>query len=204
MAAIVQFRRIGVLTCTALAKRSLGRRTSLAASLAIVVWSSATGAVAPLPSPERASAFMPDRTQRLISGPRELFPMRAEPGYGDGLDAGRGHEGQDLFAPAGTPLVAVADSIVIEVGSDGGRGNYVSIYDPASKRTYNYFHMLAAALVRGGQRVRAGTKLGELGCTGSCWGDHLHFEVRDGRDPYGPVLDPVPVLRRLDRLSTAA
>ena len=193
----MQFREPVVLTCKALAKGSLGRRAALAAALAMVVWSGALGAATPLPSPERAWAFVPEWTHRLISGPREVFPMRAEPEYGDGLDAGRGHEGQDLFAPAGTPLVAVADSIVIEVGSDGGRGNYVSIYAPAAKRTYNYFHMLGPARVRSGQRVPAGRKLGELGCTGSCWGDHLHFEVRRGRDPYGPVLDPVPVLRRL-------
>jgi murein DD-endopeptidase MepM/ murein hydrolase activator NlpD len=168
--------------------------------MAMVLWSGALGAAAPLPSPERASAFVPERTKRLISGPREAFPMRAEPEYGDGLEAGRGHEGQDLFASPGTPLVAVADSIVIEVGSDGGRGNYVSIHDQSANRTYNYFHMLGPALVRSGERVRAGRKLGELGCTGSCWGDHLHFEVREGRDPYGPVLDPVPVLRRLQGL----
>jgi len=123
--------------------------------------------------------------------------MRARPEYGDGLDAGRGHEGQDMFAPAGTPLVAIANATVTESGSDGGRGNYVSIYDPAAKRTYNYFHMLGPALVRGGERVRTGQKLGELGCTGSCWGNHLHFEVRVGHDPYGPVLDPMPTLRRL-------
>jgi murein DD-endopeptidase MepM/ murein hydrolase activator NlpD len=86
---------------------------------------------------------------------------------------------------------------VIETGSDGGAGNYVSIYDPAAKRTYNYLHMLAPALVDGGERVRAGQKLGELGCTGSCWGNHLHFEVRVGRGTWGAVLDPMPTLRRL-------
>ena len=124
--------------------------------------------------------------------------MRARPEYGDGLDAGRGHEGQDMFAAAGTALVAVADAVVIETGSDGGRGNYISIYDRAANRTYNYFHMLGPALARDAQKVRAGEKLGELGCTGSCWGNHLHFEVRVGRSPYGPVLEPMPTLRRLE------
>jgi murein DD-endopeptidase MepM/ murein hydrolase activator NlpD len=128
---------------------------------------------------------------------RQVFPMRADPQYGDGLDAGRGHEGQDLFAPPGTPLVAVADGVVLETGNSGGRGNYISIYDPAAKRTYNYFHMLSPALAHPGQRVTVGQKVGELGCTGSCWGYHLHFELRAGRDPYGPVLDPAPFLHRL-------
>jgi murein DD-endopeptidase MepM/ murein hydrolase activator NlpD len=134
----------------------------------------------------------------------QAFPMRAAPGYGDGLDAGRGHEGQDMFAPAGTDLVAVADAEVIETGSNGGAGNYVSIYSATADRTYNYFHMLAPALVGAGERVSAGQKLGELGCTGSCWGDHLHFEVRAGRGTWGSVLDPMQTLRRLSQIAVWA
>jgi murein DD-endopeptidase MepM/ murein hydrolase activator NlpD len=110
---------------------------------------------------------------------------------------GRAHEGQDVFAPAGTPLVAVADGEVIEAGTDGGRGNYVSIYDPAEERTYSYFHMVRPASVDAGERVRAGQRVGAVGCTGSCWGDHLHFEVHEGRDPYGPAVDPLPLLSKL-------
>ena len=135
--------------------------------------------------------------------PVAVFPLPVDPEYGDGLGAGRGHEGQDLMAPAGTPEFAVRDAIVLEAasGDNGGRGNYVSIYSPAVKRTYNYFHMLETPLVHAGEHVRAGQKLGLLGCTGSCWGDHLHFEVREGRDPYGRVLDPTPFLERLQRTS---
>ncbi len=107
------------------------------------------------------------------------------------------HEGQDVFAPSGTPLVAVADGEIVEVGTDGGRGNYVSVYDPAEKRTYNYFHMVEPASVKQGETVRAGDELGGVGCTGSCWGDHLHFEVHEGRDPYGPAVDPRPLLEKL-------
>jgi murein DD-endopeptidase MepM/ murein hydrolase activator NlpD len=148
-------------------------------------------------APESPPTVVPKRVRHQFQPPPHAFPMRARPGYGDGLGAGRGHEGQDMFAPAGTPLVAVANATVIEAGSNGGAGNYVSIYDPAAKRTYNYLHMIAPALVDGGERVRAGQKLGELGCTGSCWGNHLHFEVRVGRGTWGAVLDPMPTLRRL-------
>ncbi len=43
---------------------------------------------------------------------------------------GRSHEGQDVFARTGTPLVAVRNGVVVETGNDGGRGNYVAIYSP--------------------------------------------------------------------------
>ena len=155
----------------------------------------------PLPGAagEPAPAQLTSAAVGELAGPAEVFPLLAEPHYGDGLGASRGHEGQDLFAPAGTPEVAVADAVVLEAasGDNGGRGNYVSIYDPAADRTYNYFHMLSAPPVSPGERVARGQRLGELGCSGSCWGNHLHFELRTGRDPYGPVLDPAPFLHSL-------
>ena len=130
------------------------------------------------------------------------FPVVGAVDYGDsaaafGTARGRMHEGQDIFAPAGTPLLAVRAAIVLEVGSDGGRGNYVSLYSPAASQTYNYFHMEAPAEVSAGERVEGGRRVGRLGCTGSCSGDHLHFEVRTGRDTYGAATDPLPLLERL-------
>ena len=114
--------------------------------------------------------------------------------------SGRTHEGQDMMVPTGTPLVAVTDGEVVEVGTDGGRGNYLSIYDPAEDQTYNYFHMVEPASVKQGETVDAGQDVGAVGCTGSCFGDHLHFEVHDGRDPYGPVEDPRPLLDDLPQV----
>ena len=111
--------------------------------------------------------------------------------------SGRTHEGQDMMVPTGTPLVSVAEGEVVEVGTDGGRGNYVSIYDAEEDRTYNYFHMVEPASVQQGEKVEAGQEVGAVGCTGSCFGDHLHFEVHEGRDPYGPVVDPMPILAKL-------
>jgi murein DD-endopeptidase MepM/ murein hydrolase activator NlpD len=173
------------------------RRAALVAAtttLAALAGGPPLGAIA---APDDAQAFGLTLERRPVAA----FPLRARPGYGDGLGAGRDHEGVDLFAPAGTPEVAVRDGIVLEAagGDNGGRGNYVSLYDPGADRTYNYFHMLAPPSVAPGERVRAGRELGELGCSGSCWGNHLHFEMRRGRDPYGPVLDPLPLLERLER-----
>jgi murein DD-endopeptidase MepM/ murein hydrolase activator NlpD len=134
-----------------------------------------------------------------------FFPVQGSYDYGTvenrfGDDRGdHMHEGQDIMAPAGTPLVAVVGSVVLEAGSDGGRGNYLLLYDPRGRRTFSYFHMLEPSPLTAGQRVRAGQALGRVGCTGSCWGDHLHFELHRGRDAYEGALDPLPFLRAAAR-----
>jgi murein DD-endopeptidase MepM/ murein hydrolase activator NlpD len=118
----------------------------------------------------------------------------AENGFG-AARSGHTHAGQDMFAPAGTPLLAVTDAVVLEAGSDGGQGNYVHLYDAKRGRTYVYMHMIEPAAVSEGERVKAGERLGGVGCTGSCWGDHLHFEVREGRGFEAEARDPLPLLK---------
>jgi murein DD-endopeptidase MepM/ murein hydrolase activator NlpD len=134
-----------------------------------------------------------------------VAPVRGPVDYGTAINrfgvarGGHAHGGQDVFAPAGTPLRAVHDAVVLETGSDGGRGNYVVLYARTVRRTYSYFHMSGAALVRPGQRVRAGRRVGAVGCSGSCQGAHLHLEVHAGRGTGGRALDPLPALRRWAR-----
>jgi murein DD-endopeptidase MepM/ murein hydrolase activator NlpD len=166
---------------------------SLMAATATIITAGFAGQLTP------AQASLP-----VQSGDGPYMPLRAMPHYGDGPGAGRGHEGQDMFAPAGTDEVAIVDAVVADTGSgyQGGRGNYAAIYSPETDRTYNYFHMLSAPDVSAGQHVSAGQKLGDLGCTGSCWGPHLHFEMRRGDDEYGPIEDPRPLLETL-RLAPA-
>jgi murein DD-endopeptidase MepM/ murein hydrolase activator NlpD len=110
--------------------------------------------------------------------------------------SGHVHAGQDMFAKPGTPEIAVTDGVIAEAGSDASEGNYVYLYDPKLDRTYVYMHMIEPAKVRDGQSVDAGQLLGGVGCTGSCWGDHLHFEVRAGRGYEGEPRDPMPLLRQ--------
>jgi murein DD-endopeptidase MepM/ murein hydrolase activator NlpD len=134
------------------------------------------------------------------SGP--VHPVRGSVDYGDGEARfgasryGHTHEGQDMFASAGTPLVAARDATVIDEGNDGGRGNYVAIYSEDEDQTYVYLHMLHPSPLRPGDGVAAGEQVGQMGCTGSCWGTHLHFEVRVGRGIERKPIDPLPLLKR--------
>ncbi len=159
--------------------------------------------------------------QTLVLGDserREAMPERAQPGpfhpvvgrfdYGTAENAfgaarsGHVHAGHDIFSRQGALLVAPADGVVVETGADGGRGNYLSIHDPKRDLTYNYFHLAEPALLAARAKVDAGERVGLMGCTGSCWGVHLHFEVREGGDPYGAAIDPLPLLedwKRLDK-----
>jgi murein DD-endopeptidase MepM/ murein hydrolase activator NlpD len=109
--------------------------------------------------------------------------------------SGHSHAGHDMFAAPGTPLVAAADTVVIDSGSDGGQGNYVHLYDREREQTYVYMHMIAPAKVAKGDAVEAGEQVGGLGCTGSCWGEHLHFEIREGRGFEAEARDPLPDLK---------
>lgn len=141
---------------------------------------------------------------------RTRFPVAGEFNWGQegarfgASRSGRSHEGQDVFARTGTPLLAVADGVVLETGDDGGRGNYVAIFDPSAGRTYVYLHMVHPAKVKARDRVRAGDRVGAVGCTGSCFGDHLHFEIHRGKTLYGPAEDPLPRLRRWAELAGAS
>ena len=74
----------------------------------------------------------------------------------------------------------VADAVVVETGSDGGQGNYVHLYDPKRDGPTSTCTWSSRRRCRRGDAVDAGEQLGGVGCTGSCWGDHLHFEIRDG------------------------
>lgn len=191
--------------------RPLGLRglPVVAATMAAV----AAGAPAEAATTEQLTALAPTleaagrvatlESLRTPAGPAAVFPVRGPVDWGEQdarFGAWRGghvHDGQDVFAPAGTPLVAIRAGRVVETGDDGGRGNYVAMWNRAARRTFVYLHMLHPSRVRVGERVRVGRRVGAVGCTGSCWGDHLHLEVRRGRGTTGTALDPLPLLRRL-------
>ena len=139
-----------------------------------------------------------------------VFPLLGPHDFGDKIAKfgapryGHIHEGQDIFGKTGTTEVAVHDGIVVDRGKnsdpdDGGRGNYVVLYSPSGNHSFVYMHMLKPSPVQLGDHVHSGEVVGQLGCTGSCEGPHLHFEVRIGKASLGadtkPV-DPLPFLRQ--------
>ena len=88
----------------------------------------------------------------------------------------RAHLGVDYAAPTGTPVISVADGVVVESGFSGGFGNMVVVQHNARQSTV-YAHLSKIA-VRKGQTIKQGDNLGAVGATGWATGPHLHFEFR--------------------------
>jgi peptidoglycan LD-endopeptidase LytH len=99
--------------------------------------------------------------------------------YGDVRDGGRrSHEGVDIFAPRGTPVVAASDGFVMKVGQNTLGGSVVWMWDIRRGIRLYYAH-LQEQLVRTGAYVRAGDILGTVGNTGNArtTAPHLHFGI---------------------------
>lgn len=105
------------------------------------------------------------------------FPIRGRHSYGDGIGAGRGHRGQDVFSKCGTRLVAARAGRVQTRAYHGAAGYYLVIDGRKTGMDYVYMHLQEPAAVRQGQRVRTGQTIGRVGETGNAVGCHLHFEV---------------------------
>jgi murein DD-endopeptidase MepM/ murein hydrolase activator NlpD len=97
---------------------------------------------------------------------------------------GRMHEGIDIGAGYGTPIVAAASGTVIYAGWMGGYGNLI-IIDHGGGIATAYGHQSSFAV--GGGAVSQGQVIGYVGCTGHCFGPHLHFEVRVNGSPVDPL-----------------
>jgi murein DD-endopeptidase MepM/ murein hydrolase activator NlpD len=98
---------------------------------------------------------------------------------------GRMHEGIDIGVGYGTPIHAAAAGTVIYCGWESGYGNLVVI-DHGGNLATAYGHQSSIA-VSCGQQVDQGQVIGYVGCTGHCFGPHLHFEVRVNGNPVDPL-----------------
>jgi peptidoglycan DL-endopeptidase CwlO len=102
-----------------------------------------------------------------------------------GMRWGRLHAGVDIAVPAGTPIRAADSGKVVLLGWTGGYGNYTCIAHGSSLSTC-YAHQSSYATSNGAS-VSKGQVIGSVGCTGHCFGDHLHFEVRVNGSPVNPA-----------------
>jgi murein DD-endopeptidase MepM/ murein hydrolase activator NlpD len=125
-----------------------------------------------------------------------MFPVQGAHQYWDGFGAGRGHQGQDVGANCGTPLVAAEPGKVYFKGYDGGGYGYYVVVDVKGSNVYEtYAHLKRNARVRSGSKVKTGERLGQVGETGNASGCHLHFEYRPNNSPSPKV---TKMLKRWD------
>jgi murein DD-endopeptidase MepM/ murein hydrolase activator NlpD len=140
-----------------------------------------------------------------------VFPVGDPHSFGDSFGAPRmmgseyehAHQGTDIMAPFGTPLLACERGIVAEMGTDVLGGT--KLWLKGESGTYYYYAHLSAFAegIQNGQVVEAGTVVGYVGDTGNAKGGapHLHFEIHpDG----GAAVNPYPLLKVVDELRLRA
>jgi murein DD-endopeptidase MepM/ murein hydrolase activator NlpD len=137
-------------------------------------------------APERSPAAFAVYSTQSASG--LIWPVSGPVVSPFGMRWGRMHEGIDISAGSGTPIAAAAAGTVISAGWMGGYGNLVVI-DHGGGLATAYAHLSGFA-VGGGQSVSQGQVVGYVGCTGHCYGPHVHFEVRVN----GAAVDPLGYL----------
>jgi murein DD-endopeptidase MepM/ murein hydrolase activator NlpD len=98
---------------------------------------------------------------------------------------GRLHAGIDIAVPYGTPIHAAGAGTVVLAGWVSGYGNYTCI-DHGGGMATCYAHQSSFAVSQGAS-VSQGQVIGYVGCTGHCFGPHLHFEVRINGAPVDPL-----------------
>ena len=159
---------------TMLEERTAVRRTSIG-QLAAMMQKDVPG----------ASSFLGDDTPVTTptGWPTDGF---ISSGYGLRWNGAEFHQGIDIAAEMGTPIVATADGVVTIAGwNAGGYGNMVDI-DHGSGVSTRYGHA-SAVVVTAGQRVRRGQIIAYVGSTGHSTGPHLHYEVRLSGQPVNPT-----------------
>jgi hypothetical protein len=159
-------------------------------------------------SPVLPAGISPQLATPALGGGPYVFPVYGPVAFSDTFGAPRAdvswHHGDDIFAPLGSPILAVADGTLFSVGWNQIGGNRLWLRD--REGNYFYYAHLAAFSTLGveGARVHAGDVIGFVGNTGDAAGTpyHLHFEIHPvallGLG-YDGAVDPTSYLRRWQR-----
>jgi murein DD-endopeptidase MepM/ murein hydrolase activator NlpD len=117
--------------------------------------------------------------------------------------AGHTHQGQDVMAECGTPLVAARGGTVQYAGFEANAGNYVVIDGKGTPDDFMYAHLAEPSPLQTGDSVRTGQPIGIVGETGDATACHLHFEIWSPPGWYqgGSPFDPLPYLEKWDAYS---
>jgi murein DD-endopeptidase MepM/ murein hydrolase activator NlpD len=114
--------------------------------------------------------------------------------WGGARSEGRKHEGIDIFARRGTPVLAATEGIVMRVGANRLGGQVVWVLGPGGQRHY-YAHLDSYGDVHAGMRIDAGKIVGFVGNTGNAatTPSHLHYGIYTA----GGAINPFPFLRHI-------
>jgi murein DD-endopeptidase MepM/ murein hydrolase activator NlpD len=113
--------------------------------------------------------------------------------WGSPRSEGRRHEGIDIFAPRGTPVLAATQGLIVRKGLNRLGGKVVTVMGPAGWFHY-YAHLDDWNTFAVGDWIEVGTVLGYVGDTGNAKGTptHLHYGIYEG----GQARDPYPLLAK--------
>jgi murein DD-endopeptidase MepM/ murein hydrolase activator NlpD len=163
---------------------------------------------ASVPSPPSAPvAILPPLPADVLTGADHVFPIvgrhhfgRAGARFGSGR-AGHSHQGHDVFARCGTPLLAARGGRVQARKFHSAAGHYVVIDADDSGTDYVYMHLAERSPFSRGDTVATGQRIGSVGDSGNARGCHLHFELWSAPGYYegGRPFDPLPALKAWDR-----
>jgi len=117
--------------------------------------------------------------------------------------SGHTHQGQDVMAECGLPLVAARGGLVQYSTYDANAGNYVVIDGKGTPNDFMYAHLAEPSPLHVGDTVRTGQPIGIVGDTGDATACHLHFEMWGAPGWYegGSPFDPLPYLEKWDAYS---
>ena len=153
---------------------------------------------APAPAPAATPPAPPSAPAPAPSS-SGVFPVRGPITYGDGMGAGRGHQGQDMAAAMGTPVVAPVAGTVVSTTYQASAAGYYVVLNAVNGHSYFFAHLQQGSFaVKEGQSVAAGQLLARVGSSGRSSGPHLHFEQWvDGwrTSAKSRPVDPLPQLR---------